>query len=828
MKKAVALLVVCLGLGFSITSTGREIVVISTADSGQGSLRWALVTASSGDVVTFDPRVFPPENPAAIYPRSELPAISSGKVTVDASNAGVVIDGSGVSGYCTTGLQVYSDHNTVMGLSIMGFSCSGIAVCGGSHNVIGGDRTQGLGPNGQGNCVGENGVGIDICDYGTEDNHVLGNLVGLTSDGRVWGNRHQGIWIENGAANNVIGPDNVIAYNHEVGIDVYGEDAYENRISRNNIFRNERQAIRLWSGGNKGLPAPWVSDSDQADGLAIGSACPGCVVELFSDLGDEGLVYEGQATADAAGAFRFSKRGPLEGSTIVATATGAAGNTSELSRPAGSFASMQAENGSPRWQLVSKRSAELADNRIGGLWARLWGRPLYSLPLLEQRDIFPLGFKRATLAINSSDWDTVAWDKPELEIHPAHDALFTDVAANQIKITYRLNFWNKAENATWQDVPVPRFKSEHEILAYLDFVRFIARSLGDRVYCFELWGEPSLLDCPNMIEVQDYINLAKRAIPVIRAECPQAKIMVGSVDYLMLSHPQEYLFAVLESEIMPLVDVIAWHPMYWTSPEHDAPYYYEYPDIVRRIKEAASSHGFQGEYEADELSWTSPDWEWGDDVAPLEMMFPYTEEVCAKYHARGVVMHLGMDVTAGLGFVCGDRPYVSDVIKNLCTVMAGHEAIDMPVEIEIPYKPTDYCGFRYPDGDRILAVWTDGVAQDDDPGVLATITFPGLVTEAVTGIDVLHGFEQELTFEIDGANTIVRDLLVKDYPTLIHLGNVTTGPDYEETVGDGFHRLSAPGAGSSSGGSSDRDGDGVPDDKDYCPDRPGKPETNGC
>jgi len=28
--------------------------------------------------------------------------------------------------------------------------------------------------------------------------------------------------------------------------------------------------------------------------------------------------------------------------------------------------------------------------------------------------------------------------------------------------------------------------------------------------------------------------------------------------------------------------------------------------------------------------------------------------------------------------------------------------------------------------------------------------------------------------------------------------------------------------------SSDRDGDGVPDAQDYCPDYPGQPETNGC
>ncbi|GAG45637.1 unnamed protein product, partial [marine sediment metagenome] len=103
-----------------------------------------------------------------------------------------------------------------------------------------------------------------------------------------------------------------------------------------------------------------------------------------------------------------------------------------------------------------------------------------------------------------------------------------------------------------------------------------------------------------------------------------------------------------------------------------------------------------------------------------------------------------------------------------------------------------YCAFRYPNGDRMLAAWTDGIAQDEDPGVPATITFPGLTAGSVTGIDVLHGFEQELVFEIDGDDTLVRDLLVKDYPIFIRLSDVTMGTGYEETVGDGFHRLGEP------------------------------------
>ena len=67
--------------------------------------------------------------------------------------------------------------------------------------------------------------------------------------------------------------------------------------------------------------------------------------------------------------------------------------------------------------------------------------------------------------------------------------------------------------------------------------------------------------------------------------------------------------------------------------------------------------------------------------------------------------------------------------------------------------------------------------------------FPGMTAGTVTGIDVLHGFEQELVFEIYGDSTIIRDMLVKDYPILIRLSDVRMSPDYVESVGYGFHRL---------------------------------------
>jgi hypothetical protein len=41
----------------------------------------------------------------------------------------------------------------------------------------------------------------------------------------------------------------------------------------------------------------------------------------------------------------------------------------------------------------------------------------------------------------------------------------------------------------------------------------------------------------------------------------------------------------------------------------------------------------------------------------------------------------------------------------------------------------------------------------------------------VIGVDVLHGFEQELVSEMENGNMVIRNLLVKDYPIILHLTN---------------------------------------------------------
>jgi hypothetical protein len=58
------------------------IVVTSTADSGPGTLRWALEIAVASDTITFDTTVFPPASPVTIALSSALPKLDDGNVRV--------------------------------------------------------------------------------------------------------------------------------------------------------------------------------------------------------------------------------------------------------------------------------------------------------------------------------------------------------------------------------------------------------------------------------------------------------------------------------------------------------------------------------------------------------------------------------------------------------------------------------------------------------------------------------------------------------------------------------------------------------------------------
>jgi len=822
LARMVMVLVLVGVLLFSFVGFARELVVTSIADSGTGTLRWALQTAQSGDVITFDPIVFPPDDPETILVHSGLPAVRCGNLTIDASNAGVTVNGSIARGSSVNGLEVFSSNNTIRGLRIEDFSECGIFLSDmARNNTIGGEADQG-----QGNTiVGCNG-GIVIWGASVSYNAVLGNRIG--TDGTMsdkLGNI-DGVGLGGGARHNVIGPNNLIAHNQVIGVLIADMDSFTNTITQNSIHSNGWGGIRFGDGDSAAIKTV-LDEADLTHGWLTGHTCANCKLEFFSGEGYQGRVFVGQTTADADGSFELIVSSIPPGSNLTVTATDQFGTTSGFVRLLRRFEETNAIQKGTRHSMITlttKTTEDLESNRLGQL-ASL-ASDIHSAAdvagFVSQH--VELGLSWYRLGLDWLDWCEVRYpsDLSSDIIDPNADITISMLHDRGVSVMLELVYWDRQTSIA--NPPNRLFSTADEIDEYGDYVGRVVSHFQGRVASYGLLNEPNVPNPGQFVEASDYIKLIRHVVPVIREQDPAAKVVIGEVTPLWDSDGFEYLSVILDSDILPLIDGIAWH---WisASPEYQSEFYYNYPQLVRGIRETAASGGFSGELLAEEIVLRT-------SKTPHQSEYMGYEEIPAlKYMTRVAIMNLGLGLATGFALESLDQlPSQASLIQAISTVMAGHESIDMPVGIDIE---TDgliaYCAFRYTNGDRMLAVWTDGIAVDDDPGVPATISFPGLTAETVTGIDVLHGFEQELVFEVDGKDTIIRDLLVKDYPILIRLSDVTMGPDYEETLGDGFHRLgNVDTAPSSTSGGSDRDGDGVPDNKDYCPDWPGSKEANGC
>jgi hypothetical protein len=479
-----------------------------------------------------------------------------------------------------------------------------------------------------------------------------------------------------------------------------------NTISQNSIQHNAWLGIDMWGGANMELSRPVITAFDLSAGIVEGLAYPNAEVEAFSTYDDEGDIFEGNVVADDTGFFVLHKDASFSGPHIVVTAVDSGGNTSEFSLPtfgASGSLSLQRDHSSSVSLLTAMQSKDLEDNHIASFWHSLWG--YYPLSELLDEARF-MGAKRFRFAINGGEADKVDWSKSEFSIDPGHDEFISGLADNSIQMTYNLTFWDLATWPGGVGAPCPRFKTEEQIQHYLDYVRFIVRHFKDRIKYYEIWNEPDNTACPQWIQAEDYIRLVRRTVPVIREEYPEARIQVGGTTGLAGSDSQTYLFSIIESDIMPLVDVVSWHPFYGDSPEHNAGYYYAYPSIVQDIKDVAHAHGFTGEFEADEMDWRP-------HSIPADPNSPsYGEIAYSKYWLRGILMNLGMDVTAGNLRIPHQSSNASFAVRNLSSIMAGNEPISIPIVLNSEATNVRSYAFALPNGDRLLALWSDGVAAD--------------------------------------------------------------------------------------------------------------------
>ncbi|MDF2456969.1 MAG: hypothetical protein K0R51_2962, partial [Cytophagaceae bacterium] len=260
-----------------------------------------------------------------------------GIVLTGCTNANATIQGNAV-GQSLDGLHNFGNTNADPHIiPIANHFAAGISILNSSNVTIGGTAAN------LANVVKNNTYGIAIAGAASTGNVLYRNTVAS--------NTNFGIYIS-GSANTVgdvasFANANIVNDNGRDGIHVYGTTAVNNRISRNQIFCNTLQGIKLNYGanqGNNGLQPPVIT-SVSGNTVSGTVANAGATIEIFrdddpgcptlacgtstSDNRREGKTYLATVTATGTN-WTYTHGSAIDENNVSATAT-VGTNTSEFS-----------------------------------------------------------------------------------------------------------------------------------------------------------------------------------------------------------------------------------------------------------------------------------------------------------------------------------------------------------------------------------------------------------------------------------------------------------------------------------------------------------------
>lgn len=448
-------------------------------------------------------------------------------------------------------------------------------------------------------------------------------------------------------------------------------------------------------------------------------------------------------------------------------------------------------------QLQPKQSRELAENHLGAdiaNWEWVAGHnntELYNDLLFDINDLGVKWVRTNHWSPNPFNWQEVLQAPGIYSIPQDSDDFITDLANDEIKVILTLSagagldgrqygcWGGPGRGALGNREPEWWFNVQEDRDRFIDYVRFMVQHFKGRIKYYEIWNEPSSGECPGDcrggITVSNYVILVKQVAPVIRQIDPDAKIVVGAVGRFREGDKQ-WLQTMLDSEVAPFVDFISWHPFYGESPlissgeylNHPEPFYWrDYPSEVEKFRHQATSLGFQGEYMVEEMVWRT-----NNDYVPHETP-QYTDIQAAKYAARANIIHLGLNFT----MVSNQMLMPAEikllpryyVIRTLGTIMAGANPTDLLIDIQSEATNIKSYSFSLSNGDKLIALWTDGVAVDENPGVKANLNIHDTASKNVTGIDVLNDYRQSIVTTNEDGNLVIQNLIVRDYPMILHI-----------------------------------------------------------
>jgi hypothetical protein len=420
--------------------------------------------------------------------------------------------------------------------------------------------------------------------------------------------------------------------------------------------------------------------------------------------------------------------------------------------------------------LVLKDQNELIDTRINSL---VWG--CIKNPISDWSDwIKGLkydGFTRTRFTLNFSDGPAVdfAYASIEEELPVAYVDLYRQMKDIGIKTRYSLSFWDMAYRKNGGMIHYDRLSTEEETNRYLAYVKMVATSLKGLVDGYELWNEPDAsFDFYQRITPEDYVKVARRAIPLIREIDPQAKIVLVSTSSYIDAAVQEYSMKILQSDVIALADAISLHTVNNdASPVFRSEYYYGYDAMWEHIRRIAEANGFRGEYIADELNYRS-DYSLGTlQPEPGNNYHPYKPEIAAKYIGRMIAINLGLGISIGTsGTNAYERPVEGNMIRNMAYLLDGLQASSFPVRVQSESKLVRTYTFVDQAGNKYIAIWEDGEAKKVSDIFTSSIMVENTSASAVTAMDPFNSTKQAMKFANDENKVTLEGINITDFPTV--------------------------------------------------------------
>ena len=431
----------------------------------------------------------------------------------------------------------------------------------------------------------------------------------------------------------------------------------------------------------------------------------------------------------------------------------------------------QMDNSNLLLQMESKNPSRLEDSRINALVSGMVQNPAADWIGWSQNQLKNDGFSEVRATYNFSDGPAVdfAYAHAEKEIPDEFIDFYAQMKSMGISTRYSLSFWDMQHRMDGGTLNLDRLSTKEERDRYLDYVRMVVTSLKGSIDSYELWNEPDAnYDLYQHITPQDYIEVARLAIPLIHEIDPEAKIVLVSTSSYVGKETQDYSQYILESDVVQLADAISLHTVNNdASPVFLSEYYYGYDAMWDAIKTIAESNGFAGKYYADELNYRS-DYSLTTLQPEPGEYHPYQPEIAAKYIGRMIAINRGMNISVGTsGTNSSERFYEGIMIRNMAYLLDGLDAADFPVAVDSDSQLVRYYTFTDQAGKHYLAIWNDDAAGIDDDGTTCIITLPNLSASTVVIYDPFNSLQQQLNFTTDNNGLILKGMLLSDYPKII-------------------------------------------------------------